>query len=109
MTGTGGGGRARRTGAVAAAEVVLVVIGLAGFAVMGLAWAKGAGFAYVPLQIAPLLAATVGLAMVGLAVGALAIQTGRRLDAEAEAGLDGLVEQATEAAAALRRRYVGND
>jgi hypothetical protein len=76
---------------------------------MGLAWAKAAGQAYVPLQFPSLIAGAVGLAMVGLATGAAAVQLGRRDDAVARAEVDRLVGEATGAASALARRYVGND
>jgi hypothetical protein len=85
------------------AYVVLVVLALAGFVMLGLAWRGGARTIYVPLQMPWLISGGMaGLALVGLALGAWSIHAGRRQDAHNRAMVDVLVRQAAELAEDLR-------
>ena len=80
------------------AYLVLAGLVVVGFVVMAMAWSRGAGFAYVPQQAAPVFAGLLGLALVGLGLGAWDIYFGRRVDGAHRAEADRLVAEVVELA-----------
>ncbi|HZT64344.1 MAG TPA: hypothetical protein VFA11_01005 [Acidimicrobiales bacterium] len=86
---------------------ILVALAGLGFVLMAVAWRRSAGFSFVPPQVAPLVAATVGLALVGLGSAGLAVHLGRREDAAARAAADRQLDDAVRLAQLLAERRAG--
>ena len=79
------------------AMVLLILVGLTGFVLVGLAWRGSARTPYVPLQIPYLVSGCLaGLALTGLCLGAWNIQIGRRDDARHRAEVETLVTEALD-------------
>ena len=86
------------------AVVVLVLLAIAGFVMLGLAWRGAARTIYVPLQMPWVLSGGfAGIGLLGLAYGALSIDLGRRQDAIHRAEVEELVRTAATLAEELRR------
>lgn len=83
--------------------VVLVLLAIAGFVMLGLAWRGAARTIYVPLQMPWVVSGGLaGLGLIGLAYGALSIHLARRRDAIHRAHVDDLVRSAATLAEELR-------
>jgi hypothetical protein len=85
--------------------LVLVLLVIAGFVMLGLAWRGAARTIYVPLQMPWVISGGLaGLGLIGFAYGALSIHLGRRQDAVHRAEVEDLVRAAATLAEELRRR-----
>ena len=85
------------------ASLVLVLLAIAGFVMLGLAWRGAARTVYVPLQMPWVLSGGfAGIGLIGLAYGALSIHLGRRKDAIHRAEVEDLVRTAATLAEELR-------
>jgi len=86
-----------------AAVIVLLLLAVAGFVMLALAWRGAARTIYVPLQMPWVLSGGfAGLALIGLAYGAISIHLGRRQDAVHRAEVEDLVRTAATLAEELR-------
>lgn len=87
------------------AAAVLALIGLAGFVVIGLAWAGAAGKGYVVYQLPWVVSGgMVGIGLIGLGLGLLDVHLWRRQAAVRRAVLGEVVRETSELAEAIARR-----
>lgn len=84
---------------------VLVLVAIAGFVMLGVAWHGAAGTIFVPLQMPWLVSGSLlGVAVIGMALGGWSIHLGRRQDATHRDAAETLVRDAIALCEAVRVR-----